>query len=90
MAQKKNRKKTPKGLARRKPAPKNKILKAKRKITRKSPNKGVKETLVAESQRVQAIVQDTPVDLEERQEQIHDAEDAIVDEKEEEEMGEAV
>jgi len=31
-----------------------------------------------------------PADLEERQQQIHDAEDAIVEAKEEEELGEAV
>jgi hypothetical protein len=39
---------------------------------------------------VQPTIQEDAEDFEARQEQIHDAEDAIVDEADEEELGEAV
>jgi hypothetical protein len=50
----------------------------------------VKKTPVQPLQPVQPEIQQNPDELEERQEQIHDAEYAIVDEADEEELGEAV
>jgi hypothetical protein len=39
---------------------------------------------------VQPIAEENPIDIGERQEETHDAEDGTVDEQEEEELGEAV
>jgi hypothetical protein len=50
----------------------------------------VKKTPVQPLQPVEAEIQENAEDLEERQDQIHEAEDAIVDESDEEELGEAV
>ena len=87
MPQKKRTKKKTKALAKRRPAAKKKPMKAKGKAVRRKPTKTVgKETPVQPTQPAQPMPQEN-TDLEERQEQIHDAEDAIVDEAEEEEPG---
>jgi hypothetical protein len=90
MAQKKRTKKKTKASARRNAAPKKKALKSKKKVARKPRKKLVKETPVPATELVQPTIQEDTSDIEERQEQVHDAEDAIVDEQEEEELGEAV
>ena len=56
-------------------------------VRRKSLKDLVKESPVQPPQPVRSTIQDTTENLEERQEQIHDAEDAIVDESEEEDLG---
>jgi hypothetical protein len=91
MAAKKKPKKKTKASARRKAAPKKKVLKSKTRVERKSRKKAVqKPPAAAPIQPLQPIVEEKPIDIEERQEEIHDAEDAIVDEQEDEELGEAV
>jgi hypothetical protein len=85
MPKKERTKKTTKSSTRRKVAAK----KSKKKMSRRSPKKPVKKSPVAiPVQPIQPIVEESPID--ERQEEIHDAEDAIVDEREEEDLGEAV
>ncbi len=88
MAQKKAKKK--KVLAKRNPAPKKKVLQSKKTIARRSTKKPVKKTPVQPLPPAQPEIQQNPDELEEHQEQIHDAEYAIVDEADEEEFGEAV
>ena len=91
MAQKKKTRKKVTAQTRRKAAPKKKTAKAKKATPkRKAAKKLVKKTPVQPLEPEQPVIQDDTTDLEERQEQIHDAEDAIVDEADEEELGEAV
>jgi hypothetical protein len=90
MAAKKKAKKNTKLSAKRKPVAKKKALKSAKKVARKSTKKPVKKTPVQPLQSVQPEIRQNPDELEERQEQIHDAEDAIVDEAYEEDIGEAV
>ena len=88
MAQKKKAKKKGKALAKRRPAAKKKAMKARGKPVRRKPiKKLVKETPVQLPQPVQSTVQEATENLEARQEEIHDAEDAIVDEAEEVKLG---
>jgi len=90
MAQKTKGKKA-KASARRKPVPKKKAVKAKKKAIRRKPTKKlVKKIPVQPLQPVEAEIQQNAEDLEERQDQIHEAEDAIVDEADREEFGKAV
>jgi hypothetical protein len=91
MAAKNKTKKKTKSSDRRKAAPKKKALKSKKRVARKSPKKALRKTPVAPpAEPVQPVAQENPLDIDEGQEQIYDAEDAIVGEKEEEELGEAV
>jgi hypothetical protein len=91
MAQKKKARKKAKASAKRKPVPKKKVVKARKKAVRRKPTKKpVKKTPVQPLQPVEAEIQQNAEDLEERQDQIHEAEGAIVDEADEEELGEAV
>jgi hypothetical protein len=91
MAQRKKQRSKVKTQAKRRPAPKKKVVKAKKKVVRRKPTTSlVKEAPVQPPQPVQPTIQENPDDLGQRQEQIHDAEDAIVDEADEEELGEAV
>lgn len=90
MAQKRKGKKA-KASASRKPVPKKKAVKAKKKAIRRKPTKKlVKKIPVQPLQPVEAEIQQNAEDLEERQDQIHEAEDAIVDEADGEEFGKAV
>lgn len=89
MPQKKKGKKA-EASARRKPVPKKKAVKAKKGIRRKPTKKLVKKIPVQPLQPVEAEIQQNAEDLEERQDQIHEAEDAIVDEADGEELGKAV
>jgi hypothetical protein len=90
MAQKEKLKKA-KASARRNPVPKKKAVKAKKKAIRRKPTKKlVKKIPVQPRQPVEAEIQQNAEDLEERRDQIHEAEDAIVDEADGEEFGKAV
>ena len=90
MTAKRKTKKKMKVSAKRKAAPKKKTVKAKKKMPkRKAVVKLVKKTPVQPFEPVPTVQENTDT-LEERQEQFHDAEDAIVDEADEEELGEAV
>jgi hypothetical protein len=90
MAQKKKGTKA-KASARRKPVPKKRSVKAKKKAIRRKPTKKlVKKIPFQPLQPVEAEIQQNAEDLEERQDQIQEAEDAIVDEADGEELGQAV
>jgi hypothetical protein len=79
------KKKTNKSSTRRKVAPK----KSKKKLSRRPAKKRIKKSPVAVPARpIEPIAEENLIV--ERQEEIHDAEDAIVDEREEEDLGEAV
>jgi type II secretory pathway predicted ATPase ExeA len=85
------RKKVKKAKASAKTSTKKKAVKAKKKAIRRKPTKKlVKKIPVQPRQTVEAEIQQNAEDLEERQDQIHEAEEAIVDEADREEFGKAV
>lgn len=85
------RKKVKKAKASAKTSTQKKAVKAKKKAIRRKPTKKlVKKIPVQPRQTVEAEIPQNAVDLEERQDQIHEAEEAIVDEADREEFGKAV
>jgi hypothetical protein len=80
-----------KSVSQAKTSTKKKAVKAKKKAIRRKPTKNlVKKIPVQPRQTVEAEIQQNAEDLEERQDQIHEAEEAIVDEADREEFGKAV